>query len=105
MLYNMNMVAIGDVDYGKWFSNTLTLTSGTYSDVWLLPKIPILSIGLSITGSGSWDFSINSPLILEAGNGVFSRWDGVAQVNHAVTGFRLVRDAGTVVGTMTVKTY
>jgi hypothetical protein len=105
MLYDMNRVAIGEVDYGKWFSNILTLTSGTYSDIWLLPETPVLSIGLSVTGSGSWDFSISPPAILEAGSGIFSRWDGVAQVNPAVTGFRLIRDAGTVTGTVTVKTY
>jgi len=105
MLHEMNAVSIGDSDYGKWYSATLTLTSGTYSDIWLVPITPILSMGLSVTGSGSWNFSVSPPFVLDAGNGLFSRWDGVAQVNPAVTGFCLIRDAGTVVGTISIKTY
>lgn len=105
MLYDMDKVAIGAVDHGSWFIDTLTLTSGTYSDIWLFPRTPILSIGMSVTGSGSWDLSMSPPTVLEAGNGVFTRWDGIAQANPAATGFRLIRDAGVVTGTMTVKTY
>jgi len=101
----MTRISKGDYDSEGLYHNEVVMTSGTYGSVYTLPTKPILSIGLYVTGSGSWEFSIDSLDTLDAGSGVFVRWDGVATVNKAVTGFRMVRDSGTVSGMVTVKTF
>ena len=103
--YNMQLTRKGDTDDGGWYHTTDTLTSGTYGNVYIFPNTPLVSVGATVTGSGSWEFSIDNPTKLGDGSASFSRWDGLSQMNLAVTGFRLVRDSGTVTGTIVAKTW
>lgn len=99
----MIRVAMDEDGSSQWMYATTTLSGGTYSAVYQMPIENITAIGASITGSGSWEFTIDPPSTLDT-TAEFVRWDGTSAINFAVTGFRLVRDSGTVVGKISVKT-
>jgi hypothetical protein len=101
-----DMISIDRSETGNfaWYLTELTLVSGTYSDIYRIPIRAITDIGAHITGSGYLEFSLSSLDALNANTATFAQWDGVAQINPAVTGFRMSRSAGTVVGGIIVKT-
>jgi hypothetical protein len=98
----MGRVAQGDRNAGGWF-NTIITTSGT-SSTYLLPPLPISHIGASISGTGYLSFSISPPAMLDDNTAVFAQWDGVAQINPAVTGFKATSTSGIISANVTVKT-
>lgn len=98
----MGRVAQGNTNAGGWF-NTIVTTSGS-SSTYILPTLPITHIGASISGTGYLAFSISPPAMLDADTGVFAQWDGIAQINPAVTGFKAVSTSGIVTANITVKT-
>lgn len=87
---------------GAWYHVAVT-TSGI-SPTYRMPVQPILNIGTSISGLGYLDFSISSPIMLETDTALFERWDGIAQINPAVTGFRVVSISGLVTANVMLKT-
>lgn len=101
-LRKMTMIAADNENSGGWF-NVYIATEGV-SDVYQLPIQPMYAIGTTISGNGYLDFSVSSITELEADRGIFQVWDGVAQINPAVTGFRVVSTSGLVTANVTVKT-
>ena len=99
----MTLVDHDNTNSGGWF-NEYIATSGI-SDTYKMPLQPITSIGASISGMGYLEFSICAPLMLEANTAIFEQWDGVAQINPAVTGFRAVSTSGMIAANVTVKTF
>lgn len=87
-----------------WYHTINTMTSGTYGTTYVIPDKGAYAIGIQITGSGSWMFSLSSTDALKDDSAIFARWDGESGINLAVTGFKMIRDSGTVTGTVTVKT-
>lgn len=78
--------------------------SGVSSD-YILPIQPILAVGARITGSGTLAFTMDSEAKIMAGTASFANWDGVAEINLAVTGFHFTYLTGTDSATVTVKTF
>lgn len=102
-LNNMTLMALDDTGAGGWYNTKLT-TSGI-SPIFRLPVQPIMAIGTTISGNGYLDFSVSALDDLATGSGIFYPWDGVARINPAVTGFRLVSVSGLVTANVTVKTF
>ena len=102
-VHNMTLIDADGTGAGGWF-NVQVATNGI-SEVFRTPVQPIIAIGTTISGNGYLDFSVSPLTDLDAGNGVFFPWDGVARINPAVTGFRLVSISGLVTANVTVKTF
>lgn len=104
-VYKMRRTRTDDTNSGGWWHTYLT-TSGT-SDTYEMPIQPVICIGASVTttsGAGNLQFSIDSEEKLNDGSAVFASWDGVADINTAVTGFRLVATSGLLTAAVAVKT-
>lgn len=99
----MDFVAKDDDGSSRWMWATQTISGGTYGDIYKCPFECIYAIGAVVTGSGSWEFAIDPIENLES-SATWSRWNGTSDINKAITGFRLVRDSGTVVGKIMIKT-
>lgn len=103
MLYPMTLVARDDTNGGGWFNAPIT-TSGI-SGIIILPFQPVMSIGATVSGTGYLEFSIDPPAVLDSALAYFEEWDGIARINPAVTGFRVVSTSGLVTANVTVKTF
>lgn len=82
-------------------------TSGT-SDIYEVPEEPIISVGayvVTTSGAGMLYFSMDSVTKLGDGSAVFEAWDGVAGINPAITGVKLVATSGIMTGMVSVKTF
>ena len=104
-IYRMLRTGGPDSDHGGLWHTYLT-TSGT-SDTYLLPEQKIYALGASITttsGAGSLQFSMDSEARVRAGTATFSAWDGTADINFAVTAFKLVATSGLIGSLVAVKT-
>lgn len=104
-IVDMTRVAMDErnADTGAVYHETISLTEAL-SNVYLIPFGQVYAIAAYITGSGTIEFSNDSPETIESGSPVFIAWDGVSQINLALTAFRVTRSAGTVVAKVTVKT-
>lgn len=93
-----------DTNGGAWWHTDLTVTSGV-SDSGIIPVQPIMSVGARVSTSGLLAFTMDEEAKIVAGTANYEIWDGIAQINHAVTGFNLTCVSGTATATVTVKTF
>ena len=89
---------------GAVYHQNLTLTDGEFSDTITLPPQNVTSLAAYQDGDGNLQFTIDSCSSIEAETAVWYDWDGIANINLAVTGFRLKRTSGTVTAHRTVRT-
>jgi hypothetical protein len=101
---NMTRVEYDVTSEAAIYYNSVSISSGTYSDVYILPYSEITGIVSGIDGDGALEFTADPPDVIRAGNAEFSAWDGSSQINLGVTGYRVQRNSGTVVGKVTVRT-
>lgn len=102
-LYDMTLMDMDNSNNSGWF-NIKIVTSGT-SPTYRLPIQPMYAIGTTVSGTGYIEFSVSSLADLAADSGIFQPWDGVAQINPAVTGFRVTSTSGLVTANVTVKAF
>lgn len=93
-----------DTDSSAWFHTVVTISGGTYSDIYRIPVQRIDSIGATISGSGSLEFTMDSLAAMDNDTAVFEAWDGIAVINPSVTGFRVAWNSGLVKAQVIVKT-
>lgn len=89
---------------GAVYHETVSIDTGTYSDIYLIPTQQIYAISALINGDGVVEFSNDSQETLETGSPDWIEWDGVSEINFGVTAFRVKWISGTVVFKITVKT-
>lgn len=94
----------GAANGGAVYHNTITMTEGDYSAIYRLPAGEIYAIVASLSGTGSIEFTLDDPATFAGGSPAFVAWDGLSNINKAVTGFRVAYTSGTVVAKVTVKT-
>jgi len=86
--------------------HTYLTTSGT-SDIFKLPELKVYALGASITttsGAGALQFTMDSESRIDDSSATYSAWDGTADINFAVTGFKLVATSGIISAIVCVKT-
>lgn len=90
---------------GSWYNTKLTQASGIVSDIYMVPAAQVYAVGATISGTNAkLAFSLNAPDTITAGSGLFIDWDGSAQINLAVTAFRMTTTTASGFGNVTVKT-
>lgn len=92
-------------DRGSWYNTRITQASGMVSDTYILPVSQVYAVGATISGTNAkLAFSLNSVDDVTAGSGLFIDWDGSAQINLAVTAFKMTTTTASGFGNVTVKT-
>ena len=104
-IVSMARVLSDGQDRGSWYITNLTMASGMVSDIYQLPSSEIYAIGATISGTNAkLAFSLNAPSVLAAGTALFTDWNGSADINPAVTAFKMTTTTASGFGTVTVKT-
>jgi hypothetical protein len=92
-------------DRGSWYNARITQASGIVSDTYMLPVAQVYAIGATISGTNAkLAFSLNSLTDVTVGSGLFIDWDGSAQINLAVTAFKMTTTTASGFGNVMVKT-
>ena len=81
-----------------------SISSGTYSDIFLLPPQEIYAISAVLTGTGTVEFSNDPESVLDGGSPTWVEWDGSSYINPGITAVRIKRTSGTVTLKLTAKT-
>lgn len=101
-VYNMMLVNQDNTNGGGWFNASIT-TSGI-SSAYLVPVMPVRDIAVTVSGFGFVGFTSSPPTAIADGSALYEYWDGLSQINPAVTGFRVVSTSGLVTANILVKT-
>lgn len=101
---NMKRTSVSKNEAATYYEK-LTVEDGLESNVFKIPVDDIGAIMLDLggAGTGTIEFTQDSHTVIDAENETYTAWDGVSQINLAVTGFKVVSSSGQVIGTVTVK--
>lgn len=89
---------------GAVYHKKISIDSGTYSDIYILPPQEIYAISALVDGDGTVEFSNDPESELDGGSPDWVEWDGSSYINPGITAFRVKRTSGTVVVKITLKT-